>query len=260
MPIKKTLGNLMKAKFLLLFTLLVLFSQPSSAQTEERSVDFTVSPGVIMGGNFQVALEWLSPHDFTKTDLSSFDNSKAHTLHPSNNHLIASKLAMISKRSFESLSAVNMNNSAFISEMLNSVAIQRKTSEVWTVTNKVKAYSIPFKVSFDLNLKEVSSAALGPRIVKYFKDEASGIKGMGRERFLVLDMTNFSQLMYRNYSIIYIKEISPNETMIVSGIVAAFDLNAANSLFNFPPFSTTKGTMMNNLRSQILHMAQTIQK
>jgi hypothetical protein len=144
--------------------------------------------------------------------------------------------------------------------MLNSVAISKKNIEAWRVTNKVRAYGIPFKVSFDLKLKEISSTALGVQLVNYLKDESSGVKGTGRERFMVLDMTNFSQLMYRNYSVVYAKEIGPNETMIVSGIVAAFDIDKANSLFNYPPFSTTKSTMMNNLHGQVLHMAESIQR
>ncbi len=64
--------------------------------------------------------------------------------------------------------------------------------------------------------------------------------------------------MYRNYSIVYVKEISPTETLVVSALIAAFDIKTANGLFQFPPFSTTYDTMMGNLRSQILHMTQSI--
>jgi hypothetical protein len=250
----------MKAILVLVFSFLVIFNQMAFSQTEERSVDFVVSPSVISYGAIQVAFEWLNPSDFNKTDLSLIDLAKVNALSPENNQLIASKIALISKKNFESFSAARMNNAAYISAMLSSVSISAKNAETWSVTNKVKAYSIPFKVSFDLKLKEVSPASLGTGVVNYLRGEAAAIKSSGKERFLILDMTNFSQLMYRNYSVIYIKEISPNETLIVSGIVAGFNLNAANSFFNYPPFSTTKGTMMNNLRSQILNMARMIQK
>ena len=250
----------MKAKLALLISLLFILNQLALAATEETSVDFTVSPGVIRAGGIQIGMEWLTPNDFLKTNLSLIDLHRVNALYPDNNQVIASKLALIIKKPLDSFSFEKMNNAAYISSMLNSVAISKKNIESWRVTNKVRAYGIPFKVSFDLKLKEISSTALGVQLVNYLKDESAGVKGTGRERFMVLDMTNFSQLMYRNYSVVYAKEIGPNETMIVSGIVAAFDLHKANSLFNYPPFSTTKSTMMNNLHGQVLHMAESIQK
>jgi hypothetical protein len=248
----------MKNKMLLILSLTLLLQPFAFAQIEERSVDFTVSPSVLLGGQTQVAFEWLSPQDFNKTDMSLMDLTKVHALSPSNNQLIASKIALLSKKPFDSFSAAKMNNATYISQMLSSVAISQKGADLWAVTNKVKAYSIPFKVNFDLRLKEIPAQTLGIPLLNYFKDEGSALKGTGRERFIVLDMTNFSQLMYRNYSIVYVKEISANETLIVAGIIAGFNLNSANAFFNYPPFSTTKGTMMNNLRTQILTMASKI--
>lgn len=122
----------------------------------------------------------------------------------------------------------------------------------------MKAYGLPFKVSFDFQFKEISGHLLGAQVPRYFRDEASGVNGTGRERFMLLDMTNFSQLIYRNYSVVYVKEIGPNETLVVCGLIAAFDLKTANSFFNYPPFSTTKGTMMGNLKSQIMNMVNAI--
>jgi hypothetical protein len=55
-----------------------------------------------------------------------------------------------------------------------------------------------------------------------------------------------------------VKEISAHETLVVCGLIAAFDLKTANTFFNYPPFSTTKATMMGNLKSQIMNMVKTI--
>lgn len=248
----------MKALIVALLSFLFVLNQ--FAHAEERSVDFTVSPGVILDGTIQVSYEWLSPSEFQKKDLSILDLPRLRDLHPGNNHMVASKIAFIARKSFEQLSYAHMNTAAYISSMLNSVAIRQKSADTYYVTNKVRAYSIPFKVGFDFKFKEVSSSALGSSITQYLRDEASGLKGTGKERFLTLDMTNFSQLMYRNYSIVYMKEISANETLIVSGVIAALDLDMANTFFNIPPFSTTKSTMMENMRGQIGHMARKIQK
>jgi hypothetical protein len=250
----------MKALSLLLILVSLLLQTLAFAQTEESNIDFTVSPGIILDGKIQVAFKWITPSEFRKTDLSLMDLPKISEIQPSNNQLVVSKIAFISKKSFDNLSYVKMNSTQFISDMLNSVGIRQKESDLWYVTNRVKAYNIPFKVSFDFRFKEIAASSLNSQVVNYLKDEASGVKGTGRERFMTLDMSNFSQLMYRNYSVVYMKEISANETMIVSGIIGGLNLNTANSFFNYPPFSSTKSTMVGNLRDQILHMARSIQK
>ncbi len=250
----------MKALSLALLSFTFLFQSLTFAQTEERNIDFTVSPGVLLDGEIQVAYEWLAPSEFIKKELSLVDSFRITTLHPNNNQMIASKIAFISKKSFAELSYAKMNNSAFIADMLNAVSINQSSFELWNVSNRVKAYGIPFKVSFDFKFNEVVAAKLGTKIVNYFKDEASGLKGTGKERFMTLDMTNFSQLIYRNYAVVYMKEISATETLIVSAIVTGFDLRSGNTFFNIPPFSSTQSTMMGNFEAQIMHMARSIQK
>lgn len=243
---------------MLLFSLLLIHSQLAQSQVEEKYVDFNVSPSIVEEGQIQIAFDWLSPSEFRKTNLSQIDLVKINTFKPDNNQIIAAKMIFLSKKSFEDLSQAKMNTAEYISYMLNSVGIKNKGEDLWLVTNKVRAYSIPFKVSFDLKFKEVSGTTLGT-LTNYFKDEASAFKGTGKERYLILDMTNFSQLMYRNYSIVYVKELTNGQNLIVSGVVTGFDLRTANNFFNYPPFSTTEGTMMGNLRSQILHMVRSIQ-
>lgn len=242
-----------------LILLLLLLSTLSWSSVEERNVDFTLSPALLNEGEIQYALEWLSPDELINKEMRVVDEGKTHKIQPRNNHLIISKLAFIAKKPFDSLSYSEMNNAVFISKMLSSVGIQKKPGDLWRVTNKVKAYSIPFKVSFDLKIQEVKPDSLANELTRYFKDEAYAFKRSSRERFIILDMTHFSQLMHRNYSVVFIKEISPKETLIISGIVAGFDLNTANSYFNFPPFSSTKSTMVGNLKTQILNMARSLQ-
>lgn len=243
-----------------LFTLLMTLLTLSFAHAEESHVDFNLSPAYLEDGNLQVAFEWLTPNEFKKRDLSVTDLVKVQNLHPGNNQLIVSKTALLSKKPVSHFSLQKMNNAQTITALLRSVSAVQKSTDTWYVTNKVKAYGIPFKVSFNLTVREVTPAALGSNVVNYFRSEGSAFRGTGKELFYIMDMTNFSQLMYRNYSVIYIKEISPAETLVVAGIIAAFDINKANSFFNFPPFSSTEGTMVDNLRSQILHMARTFQK
>lgn len=249
----------MKPAFALLFA--CLFSaQFAHAQVLESSVDFTIAPGTITDGTLQYALEWITPSEFRKKEFILMDIPKVNALHPSSNHMVVSKLAFVAKKSFDSLSYQKMNNSTYISQMLNSVEISQKAApDLWSVTNKVVAYSIPFRVTFDFNFKEVKRENLNSALVQYLTDEASGFKTDKRERILLLDMTNFTELMYRNYSVVYMKEISPTETFIVSGVVAGFDLNKANRYFQYPPFSTAKGTVISNVKTQILHMVKKIQ-
>lgn len=248
----------MHAKAGFLFILTLLFSHLSLAQVEESHVDFTVSPALISSGEIQVAYEWLEPSTFKTKELAVSDLTKVSALHPGKNHMVASKIAFVSRRSFDELNYASMAKSSFISRMLNAVSISQKSSELWYVTNRVKAYKIPFKVSFDFRFKEVPAASVGAA-ANYLKDEGSGVSGKGRERFMILDMTNFSQLMYRNYSIVYMKEISEKETLVISTVVAGFNKDMADTFFNLPPFSTTKKTMMDNFETQIMQIVREIQ-
>jgi hypothetical protein len=249
----------MKAVAVLLFSLMLMSAQFAHSYVEEKNVEFTLSPALLHDGEIQIAFEWITPANFRKKDLMMMDLQKIHSSHADNNQMIISKLAFTTKQSFDSLSYAKMNSSKYITDMLNSVGITKKASDTWYVTNKVRAYSIPFKVSFDFKFREVSADSFDENLLRFIRDENSAFAGAGRERYLILDMTNFTQLMYRNYSVVYMKELSPNETLIYSGVVAGLDLKAANSFFNYPPFATTKATMMGNLRTQILHMARSIQ-
>jgi hypothetical protein len=250
--------EVMHAKSVLLFILTLIFSHLTFAQVEESHVDFTVSPSLISSGEIQVAYEWLEPSELKNKDVAVTDLHKVAALHPGKNHMVASKIAFISRRSFDELNYASMAKSSFISRMLNAVSISQKSSELWNVTNRVKAYKIPFKVSFDFRFKEASAASIGSA-ANYLKDEGAGLAGKGRERFMILDMTNFSQLMYRNYTIVYMKEISEKETLVVSTVVAGFNKNMADTFFNLPPFSTTKKTMMDNFETQIMQIVREIQ-
>ncbi len=237
---------------------LFVFSFSLFAQIEEKYVDFPLSSSVIDAGESHLGLEWLSPGDFLKTNLSVMDLPQVSSLNPGNNQIIAAKLAFQSEKSFNDFSFESMNNATFISHMLSSVNLSQKSSGSWLVTNKVKAYGIPFKVNFELTFKELDAKSISKNVVAYFRREADVSAGAGRERFLLLDMTRFSQLMYRNYCIVYLKELGNSKTLIVAGLIASFDLKAANSYFNYPPFSSTHDTMMGNLRTQMLNMVKSI--
>lgn len=248
----------MQAKALLLLVLSLIFSQLTFAQVKETHVDFTVSPSLISSGEIQVAYEWLRPSDLKTKELAVTDLHKVAALHPQKNHIVASKVAFVSRCSFDELNYASMAKSNFISRMLNAVSISQKSPELWNITNRVKAYKIPLKVSFDFRFKEVSAASIGSA-ADYLRDEGAGLTGKGRESFMILDMTNFSQLMYRNYSIVYMKEISEKETLVISTVVAGFNKEMADNFFNLPPFSTTKKTMMDNFETQIMQIVREIQ-
>jgi hypothetical protein len=235
-----------------------LFSSLVFSQIEESYVDFTLSPARLQNREIQVAYEWLEPSEFKTKEMAVTDLIKIASLHQEKNHMVAAKVAFIANRSFDNLSHASLNTKSFISKMLNATAIQPKAPETWIITNKVKAYGLPFKITFDLRFREVSSSAIGTA-GGYFKDEASGISGNSRERFMVLDMSNFSQLMYRNYSIVYMKELNHKETLIVATVIAGFNKDMADKLFDHPPINHTRKTMMNNFRSQIMQMVREIQ-
>lgn len=249
----------MRALIMVSLTLLLTLSQTAYSQVFETSVDFTLSPAVVNDGAIQIAFEWITPTEFGKRNLKLMDVPNMGELHPNNNQMVVSKMAFISKNYFDDLSHKRMNTAKYISDMLNSSGISSKSADLWTVTNPVRAYGVPFKVSFDLEFREIPGASLGAPLHDYLLDEASAFKTPGRERFLVLDMTRFSQLMYRNYSVVYMKELGEKKTLIVSGVISSFNIAKANAFFNYPPFSTTRGTMMKNLRSQTLHMLRRIQ-
>jgi hypothetical protein len=252
----------MHAKAVILFILTFLFSQLSFAQSsatmEESHVDYTISPAMISSGNVQVAYEWLEPSEFKHKEIVVTDLHKVSALHPGKNHMVASKIAFVSRRSFDELNYASMAKTSFISRMLNSVAISQKSIELWHVTNRVKAYNIPFKVSFDFRFKEVSPSSIGAA-ANYLRHEGAGVQAKGRERFMILDMSNFSQLMYRNYSLVYMKEISDKETLVISTVVAGFNKEMADRFFNLPPISTTRKTMMDNFETQIMQIVREIQ-
>jgi len=239
-------------------TLLCFFQFLAFAQVEENNVEFTISPSILLAGKIQVAYEWLNPNDFSKKEFSILDTIKVSGMNPDNNQLAISKLAFISKRNFDSLSLSVMNNSAFISKMLNSVSISPKSSDTWRVTNRVKAYGLPFKVSFDFKINEIPLTSV-PGVARFLRDEGAAIIGKGRERVLLLDMSNFSQLMYRNISYVYMKEIFNNQTLIVAGVIGGANISTANLIFDYPPFSETEATMINNFRTQIMGMVKNIQ-
>lgn len=249
----------MNALAALMFSLMLICSPLAHSYVEEKNVDFKLSPALLHDGEIQIAFGWITPSEFRKKDLAVMDLQKVNESHPDNNQMIISKLAFITKQPFDSLSYTKMNSAKYITDMLNSVGITQKAADTWYVTNKVRAYNIPFKVSFDFKFREVSANALNADVLRYVRDENSVFAGPGRERYLILDMTNFTQLMYRNYSIVYMKEVSASETLIYSGVIAGLDLKTANGFFNYPPLATTKGTMMGNLRTQIIHMARSIQ-
>jgi hypothetical protein len=237
---------------------LVLLTSLAIAQVEESHVDFTLAPALLESGKVQVAYEWLEPAELKTKEMAITDVPKVASLHPDKNHTVAAKLAFVANRSFEELSHSAMNTKGFISKMLHAVTISQKTDDTWAVSNRVKAYSIPFRISFDFRFRETNAASISTA-ANYLKEEAASVAGKGRERFMILDMTNFSQLMYRNYSIVYMKELGPKKTLVVSTVVAGFNKNMADKIFNLPPINTTEKTMMANFRMQIMHMVREIQ-
>lgn len=230
---------------------LTLVTALSSFAAEETYVDFRVDASVLERGEDQVAFEWQSPDQFRATRMAVTDLVKVNKSNPENLHMVNSKIAMISSRPFSDFSVNSFSTPNMVKDMLRSVSVTPNGSNIYSVTNKVKAYGLPFKVSFNLALKEIKPDAA---VVKYFRDQASQFEGTGRESFVSLDMTNFSQLMYRNYSIVYAKELKNGRTLIVASIVSGFNLKKANSFFNYPPISNTDSTMVGNIRSQTLHM------
>ncbi|MFY7993259.1 MAG: hypothetical protein ACOVP4_08220 [Bacteriovoracaceae bacterium] len=235
----------------LALTALTLVTALSSFAGEEAYLDFRVDASALERGQDQMSFEWQGPDQFRSTQMAVTDLVNINKSHPENLHMVNSKIAMISSRPLNDFAVESISTQKMVKDLLRSVSVIPKGGHVYDVTNKVKAYGISFKVSFKLAIKEVKPNA---HIAKYFRDQASLFEGTGNERFVSLDMTNFSQLMYRNYSIIYAKELKDGRTLIVASTVSGFNLKKANSYFNYPPISRTDSTMVGNIRSQTLHM------
>jgi hypothetical protein len=101
----------------------------------------------------------------------------------------------------------------------------------------------------------VSAAALPNEVVTYIRDEASAIPSNKRERFLILDMQDFSLLVRRNYSIVYMREISKSETMVVAGVVAGVDISKA---WMYGGEGNLSSIVMKQTKSQVLSMTKKI--
>lgn len=243
---------------LVLFITLVFFSLLSFAEVEENYLDFQISPAIVLDYETQANYSWLKPSELSNYKLSVIDLQKVASLHPGKNHLVASKLAFKSKKSFDELSHAKLNNATFISKMFSNASVKPNGTNLWKVGTKVTAYSIPFSVSFNLNFKETTLQSLNSSLRTFLKDELSPFDSTGRERVLILDMDEFSQLLYQTYAIVYIKELTNKQTVILAGVVSGFNKSSADSYFNFPPLNSTKGTVMSNMKSLIRQMITTI--
>ncbi len=110
----------LKQRRSLIFFLSLLIASLSFA--EESHVDFSLSPSHLEAGNIQVAFEWLSPHEFRKRNMRVVDLVKVQHLKPHNNHLIASKTAILSKKPMSHFSLSPLYNG-------HSLATLRKLRE-----------------------------------------------------------------------------------------------------------------------------------
>lgn len=241
----------MKLKQLMLAVLTVITFHSQVYAGEESNIDFRVDSAELERGDDQIAFEWQTPDQFRATRVALTDHVKVNKLSPQNLHMVNAKIAMISNRPFEDFTLKKLSTATMVKDMLRSTSVVPQGNHTYRVANKVKAYGLPFTVKFTLAVKEIQPDAV---TAKYFREQAVQFEGSGRESFATLDMTDFSQIMHRNYSAIYAKELKDGRTLIIATIMAGFDLDKANSYFNFPPFSRTQSTMVNNLRSQTVHM------
>jgi hypothetical protein len=248
----------MLARLLLLATLCLL-SLTAFAQVEEELVDFRISPKILQAGQIHVGFEWLTAPEFRTRQLAVMDRPRISQMNPHNLQLVASKVALISQQSFDELTYERMNQADYIQDMLGAIAIDPLTANTWYLTNRVKAYKLPFRLGYELQALEVSPEELPRELTTWLRREGAEFAGTGRERFISLDMSRFTQLIYRNYSVIYIKELPNGKPLIISGVIAGININRANFFFNYPPLSRTENKMMNNMREQVLQMAFKIQ-
>jgi hypothetical protein len=242
---------------LILCLLMICFN--TYAQVEETTVSFKVSPKIIATGEIQMAFAWLNAGEFAQLDMAVMDQPGIHLMHPHNLKMVVSKLAFLTTQTFEDLAYANLNQADYIQDMLGALVIDQLSSDSWYLTNRVKAYKLPFRLGYELQTREVEATRLRKELVQYFRKEAADFPGTGRERFISLDMHQFTQLIYRNYSVCYMKELRDGRMLIISGVIAGININRANFFFNYPPFSRTETKMLGNMREQVLVMARKIQ-
>lgn len=240
----------MKLKHLFL-TALALISLHSYSQEEEASIDFRVDSAALERGEDQMSFEWQSVDQFRSTQVAVTDLVKVNLLQPENIQMVNAKVAMLSAKPFSYFVLKNLATVEMVQNLLESQAVSVKGANAFAVTNKVKAYGLPFKVNFDLLMKEI---APDTAVKNYFKSQGAAFEGTGKEVFLSLDMTNFSQLIYRNYSVIYAKELKNGKTLLIATVICGINIDKANTYFNYPPISRTDRRMVGNIRTQTLHM------
>jgi hypothetical protein len=235
----------------------LFFSLSIYAQVYESNVDYSISSALLESGEVHFGYEWLSPAQFKTKDISKTDLRGLSKITAPFNHIIAAKIGFISDRSFQELSLKKMNEPAFIKKMLRATSVTAKDSGKWEITNKVKAYGFYFKVDFSLKLTEANSSELR-EIAGFMRSEANKFINSGRERFILVEMTDFDQLLYGNFGVVYMREISPDKTLIIATIISAFNQNKANRFFQFPPFSYAYNTITNNFKSLTMGMIEEI--
>ncbi len=236
--------------FKLLALLAFSFFALQSIAGEESNIDFRVDSALLERED-QVAFEWQTPTQFRATKVLVTDHVKLNKFQPDNLHMVNSKIAMISNRPYTDFSLKKLSTPAMVKDMLRSSEVIALGNHKYKVANKVKAYGLNFTIKFHLAVKEIQPDAA---TAKYFRDQAVQFEGTGKEVFATLNMTDFSQIMYQNYSVVYAKELTDGRTLLLATVMTGFNKDKADSYFNYPPISRTENTMMSNLKSQTLHM------
>lgn len=221
----------------------------------ENSVNFSIRESELQRGNIQFASEWLTPSAFYQHPLSFMDFDKQVLSQFSRSQVVLSMESFVTNASFDELSFQKLNQASIIKLMFDSLSISKK-GEIFSVTNKVKAYGFPINLHYDVRLNQESKVSIPLTVKNWFKNKIKHLSVTSRSQIIVIETFNFSQLMFKNTGIVFFQELTSGDVIIIATGLSTIDINKANLFF---PFGMAKNQMLSNVENQMIHMAQKIQ-
>lgn len=245
----------MKNLFLIIFCLLSIVKTQAQPLIRENKAIFNVNKDHLDVGGIQYGLEWLTPYEFNLHPLKKLDLINEISSDEYRTKVVVAKLVFVSQKSFDNLSLEKLSTKEVVQEMFDASFVENNNN-IFKVWSTARAYGFNFQVSYNLVLKNESNNQSITQIQKYFKEDISLFQG-SRTRVLKITMNNFSRLMNKNESFIYMKELPNGTTFISATVISTLDSRNASLLF---PFGKAESVMLRNMQDQILSMSRNIQK
>jgi hypothetical protein len=222
----------------------------------EANTNYKVQADWIERGRLQYGTEWLTPTRFSTHPLIVMDYLSQSKEFPGRNQVVLSSISFVTATSFDRLSKEALNKADIVKKMFDANSVT-PTGGSFLLNTTVKAYGFPIGVDFVLTLKKVEETQLSKTSHSFIKSKLSHLSATGRNRILIIEMNQFSQLIYKNTGIVYMQELTNGHVALHAIGVSTINIQKANLFF---PFGMAQSQMINNIEEQIIHMAREIQK